>query len=80
MALLRHLTIENLKTEQGKAGALLAGLVGLLTVIATNIDKIMDAYRYLTENVEATAAKGAWLGVFANTTPTTRPLLSRPNP
>ncbi len=58
------LTKKNLQTREAAAGAVLAGIVGLLTVIITNIDKITDAYTYFTEVTEAKQAKGSWLGVF----------------
>jgi hypothetical protein len=58
------LTIENLKTRQARAGAIVGGLVGLLGIFITNIDKMIDAYRYFFESTENTNTKGPWLGVF----------------
>lgn len=59
------LTAANLRTRQAGAGAIVAGIIGLLTVVVTNIDKLMDAYRYfVSDNTEAKRAEGSWLGIF----------------
>jgi hypothetical protein len=58
------ITTENLRSDGAKAGAIVTGFFGLIAVLVTNIDKIVDAYRYFTESVEARQAEGPWLGIF----------------
>jgi hypothetical protein len=60
----RLLTMKNLKTREAKAGAIVGGILGLLGILITNTDKIIDAYRYFLEETESANTKGPWLGVF----------------
>jgi hypothetical protein len=58
------LTKENLQSDGAKAGAIVTGLFGLFAVALSNIDRIVDAYRYFTESIESRQAEGPWLGIF----------------